>query len=620
MGIREYLARRRERRARERAFAGTGVISPDPETTIITTVPPDYLPPPDFGGGDWGGAGEAISATGQTGGSGGFGGGGTTPTTTPTPTPTQIPSTTILRGVTIPPSIDIATQQKLRGEVEIYDPRTGAYKISPYGYGAGGTALQRYPTIEEQRKIELAQERGAISELPPLKLLAGEYEWQKKSDKKKEEPPKDIYGEQYTYKELYEAGALPTIVRKTATRAGLFFVWAGEKITGRPVSPELKKQAAQAIGTIFLFSGFAPAMRAGTYSEQVSKQLSKTRFDKLKELLNKAEKKIAEQKTLQDQAKILKQIKDNLKTPEQIKNYNLWVKSLEDKGIIHQVKVDVKQLGEYKPTTITAEIAIDVPTTIPIEKIGLVSIDPSKVRDVTWVGEKAKPTQVQEPLSMNIFQEVSVSKQVLVSTAAARALRAKQKLEQEQKLKLEVKEGQMFIQPTKQIQKQIQLQKQVQLQRQVQLEKQAQLQKQIQVLRLKEKIEPKLKIPFKLGEAMDRIKKIAKEKPEVFEVFGRRFGEEVKLGIFKTKPKAEKKLEKFLIKTLGAAGFVEREGKKLEAKELELLKKKGFRPSKISEFLVVEKKEKRLRRKTTGIDIQFFRKSGRRKGKSLFGI
>ena len=159
-------------------------------------------------------------------------------------------------------------------------------------------------------------------------------------------------------------------------------------------------------------------MRTGTYSEQVSKQLSKTKFDKLKELLNKAEKKIAEQKTLKEQAKILKQIKDELKTPEQIKNYNLWVKSLEDKGIIHQVKVDVKQLGEYQPTTITGEIAIEIPKDIPVGKIGVISIDPSKVRDVSWVGEGTETTQTQSPFARNIFEQPQKVKQFISSTAA----------------------------------------------------------------------------------------------------------------------------------------------------------------------------------------------------------
>ena len=195
-----------------------------------------------------------------------------------------------------------------------------------------------------------------------------------------------------------------------------------------------------------------------------------------------------------------------------------------------------------------------------------------------------------------------------------------QPLKEEVKTRLDIKSAQEFIQPIKEDVRVSQLFRQALEIKQVQKERLAQIQRARQAQRPIEQLKFK---PFGLGDAMTRIKKIAKEKPEVFEVFGRRFGEEIKLGIFKTKPKAEKKLEKFLVKTLGAAGFIEKEGKKLKAIEIELLKKKGFRPSKISEFLVVEKKEKRLRRKTTGKDIQYFRSKplkGRRKGKSLFGI
>ena len=130
-------------------------------------------------------------------------------------------------------------------------------------------------------------------------------------------------------------------------------------------------------------------------------------------------------------------------------------------------------------------------------------------------------------------------------------------------------------------------------------------------------------IPFKLSDAISKVTKMAKESPEKFEAFGERFGKEVGLGIFKTKKKAEEKLEKFLVKTLGASGYLKKGGKKLKASEVELLKKQGFRKSKLSEFLIVEKKEKRLRKQTTGKDIQFFRgkqNKGRKKGKSLFGI
>jgi len=508
------------------------------------------------------------------------------------------------------PTFDVPSSIKLKGE--IYDPKSQVYRASLYGIGAGGTQLERIPTYEERIKIKEAQEK-------PEK-------WKKyiedPTGKRALETPKDVFGEQYTYKELYKAGALPTIVRKAAAKTGLFFVEAGERITGGEVPPKMKKQTAQAIGTLFLFAGFSPAMRTGTYSEEISKQLSKTKFDKLKELLGKAEKQIAEQKTLKEQAKILKQIKDGLKTPEQIKNYNLWVKSLKEKGIIHSVKVDVAQLGEYKPA-VTGEIAIEIPKDIPVEKIGVMAIDPSKVRDVSWMGEKAKVDQIQEPLSMNIFQEVSKAKP-LISTAALR-------LKELQKEKLVTKPKQIFIQPLKeiskvkqtQLQRQAQRQRQAQLQRQIQRERLAQIQKQVQISKLRAKLKPKLKIPvpFKFGEAIKKVTKMVKERPKEFKVFVTKFGKEVEIGIRKTKKEAEKLLRKELFGTLRAGGGIKVEGKKLKAEEIKL--DFGFRKSKVDPFKIEKKKERRLKRGTQEVpELLFFksRSKGLKKKKDIFGL
>jgi len=205
-----------------------------------------------------------------------------------------------------------------------------------------------------------------------------------------------------------------------------------------------------------------------------------------------------------------------------------------------------------------------------------------------------------------------------------------QPLKEKLKMGLEIKSTQKFIQPIKEEIKETQLFKQalrlkqaeIQKQRLAQRERLAQIQKpRLQIgVKVKPTIPP---FPFKLKDAISKVTKMVKERPEVFEAWGKRFGKEVKLGIFKTKPEAEKKLKKFLVKTLGAAGYLKKAGEKLKATEIELLKKKEFRPSKISEFLVVEKKEKRLRKATTGKDIQFFRgkpSKRRKKGKSLFGI
>lgn len=118
------------------------------------------------------------------------------------------------------------------------------------------------------------------------------------------------------------------------------------------------------------------------------------------------------------------------------------------------------------------------------------------------------------------------------------------------------------------------------------------------------------KTPIKTGGLLSRLAKKVDE-GALFEAFFKKKGEEITLGTAKTKLGAEKLLKKKLVESLAAGGGIKFAGKKLKAKDISL----GFefRKSKVSPFLVVEKKEKRLRKGTTGKQVQFFRKT---KGKS----
>ena len=135
---------------------------------------------------------------------------------------------------------------------------------------------------------------------------------------------------------------------------------------------------------------------------------------------------------------------------------------------------------------------------------------------------------------------------------------------------------------------------------------------------------PKIKIPIIPDLGRGQLQRIANEvTPEKFEAVGFRFGKEVSLG-FGTKEKSAEKLSKFLGGTLGASGFLQTKEGKIKAEETGLLKQFGLRKSKVSEFLVVEEKSKRLRKGGTGKDIQYFRtkapsKKGR-KSKTPFGL
>jgi len=221
------------------------------------------------------------------------------------------------------------------------------------------------------------------------------------------------------------------------------------------------------------------------------------------------------------------------------------------------------------------------------------------------------------------YTEIKQREVQITSPSVTSILKPAIKEIEETKSILSIKPTQEFIQPQKEVLKETQLFKQVlkqaQTLKQESLFRQALKQK--QAIKIEQPI--KIKPVFKLGDAIDKVTKMAKERPEKFEAWGKVLGKEKKLGTFGTKSKAEEKLGKFIRKELSAAGFITKAGKKLKASEIELLKKKEFRPSKLSEFLVIERKEKRLRKAGTGKIIQAFRSKplkGRRKGKSLFGI
>ena len=220
----------------------------------------------------------------------------------------------------------------------------------------------------------------------------------------------------------------------------------------------------------------------------------------------------------------------------------------------------------------------------------------TQIKDISLVGERAKEKQVQQHKQISLFKE----KQLDIQKPFLEVLPL-QKIKQAQKLK--------------------QTQRVKQSLRQTQIQKLTQAQVPRQVQQLIEPIEPTPTIPFKLGEALKKVQRMTKEKPEVVEAWGKRFGKDVKLGTFRTKKKAEEKLGMFLTKTLGASGYLKASGKKVKATEVDLLGEKGFRKSKVSEFLIVEKKERRLRKSGTGKEIQYFRGSPKKgKKKSLFGF
>jgi uncharacterized protein (DUF2147 family) len=131
----------------------------------------------------------------------------------------------------------------------------------------------------------------------------------------------------------------------------------------------------------------------------------------------------------------------------------------------------------------------------------------------------------------------------------------------------------------------------------------------------KEQKKPIPKYPKGILSAIDKVKKMSKESPELFEVFVKKLGKDVSIGIAKTKKEAESILSSELKTTLRASGFVKKGGKRLTAKELDLFGT-GFTQSKSDIFRIVQPKTQRLGTKSETREIQYFKKSPTKKQKT----
>ena len=324
------------------------------------------------------------------------------------------------------------------------------------------------------------------------------------------------------------------------------------------------------------------------------------------------------------------------------KNIFLGVKKDRELGLtlVKEAKKVKEDLGFIKPAQITKtpfSKTFGEVSQAPVQLFDIKTIKTGIGKQVQEIPIKTKVSDVK-PISVSITEEKPA--QILITKEKAKVSDLakvweesglgvgsglkniyKTKTKQEGKQISDILSANIFAEAQTQPQKerqaqqlrQIQKQKLSQLQKQVQQWKLSQLQKQIQKAKAKPIIKP---LPLLFG---GKMKQMQKEKPEVFEAFGKRFGKELKLGKFGTQKEAEVKLEKFLKKTLGASGFLKKDEKKIKAEEISLLKDVEFGKSKVSEYLVIEKKEKRLRKRGTGQDIQYFRKNPR-KTKALFNI
>jgi len=102
-------------------------------------------------------------------------------------------------------------------------------------------------------------------------------------------------------------------------------------------------------------------------------------------------------------------------------------------------------------------------------------------------------------------------------------------------------------------------------------------------------------------------KETGKKITDEFKVFVDKFGKETEVGEFGTLTEARQKLKAELISTIRAGGGIQRGERKLTFEEIGLYGEE-FKPSKLSSFKVIQRKEKRLGSRQETSEIQFFKK------------
>lgn len=279
---------------------------------------------------------------------------------------------------------------------------------------------------------------------------------------------------------------------------------------------------------------------------------------------------------------ILKQI-DLINIKIRGSNSDLKQKSLQNKKSQLEIKLN-KNLKQQGITTKQVQNLLKVQT-------------PLKTQSEKILQKKfQRQLDIQRDRFGSLSQQSSTQKQLL---EVASALATAQTIQQKQKLRQRQKQLQDQLTKQQQLQKQGQSLKQ--LQKTKQLQKQKTQQQQLQKQKFKAKVgfqkTPglRLKAPpllfLRAGEKKRKLKKKVRE--GIFKVHVRKFGKDIQIGTFKTKPEAKINLKIHLSKTLRASGFITKGDQRVQ-----LNLGKQFRPSKSKKlkdvFRVVEKRRFRL--------------------------
>lgn len=350
-------------------------------------------------------------------------------------------------------------------------------------------------------------------------------------------------------------------------------------------------------------SFYSPAISTFAYSkkqQEIVKALSSNKFAGLTDqekievanaVKGKVQKDLLMKKSLNEQLKYLNNIWKGLKTPEAKEGFKNLVKGLMEGGFIKSVPISIAGVGTS--TMVSVPATLTSPTSLQATGI-LTGVSSSLGGSGTTTTQTGKTTTVSGTTKKTSFVPI-----LSLGVVQAQGGGSGQKSSS----------SQIFIQPQPQPQPPIVIQPQPQIQRTSQRMFQPQASSQI----FKFKQPQPMLVPKKtLVLKSQNVFKLSPAKRGLFEAFLKRKGKDISLGKFGEFGSAKTKFLKEVKTTLGASGFITKEGKAIPFKELKL----GFefKPSKKQPFRAVQKRGFRL---GTRAEVQEIQKSRRNKVKWL---
>lgn len=351
---------------------------------------------------------------------------------------------------------------------------------------------------------------------------------------------------------------------------------------------------------------------AGGRQKQVQKQISKNRFEKLKEFFNKVERDVANKEGVKEQYKYLDDLAQKIdKTDKtQVENFKKMMEHLYEVGILKPIEF---QKSSEVIVYVKEPLLKDSLKVIGLTTASLLSTSP------LFSAQPSQPSKEEQEIS----KEISTSKYNLSFFQPVKSKEKQQqipktfplfKTQQQVKQVETIKSIQNVLttQATKTSQIERQALKTQQLLQQRQLLRQQQIQKQI--------MRPKLKVSgysyplflFHIHQT-PALSKVKDKDKDLFQIFTKKKGQDILIGKAKTLKEAQEILKMDLDETLSASGYISFAGKRIAT--LSLFGKQ-FRPAKADFTRVVERRSFRLSKKSEVLGIQKAKKSKQRTKKS----